>query len=92
MLTRLEGLALPASHPFAGRHAYQCSECRGISYPPGLVGRVVNVPGCPYCTDELDELLGAIETLSSPDALAHRPAEDLLYDIYTLTRGRPVHG
>lgn len=38
----LPGFALPPSHPLAGREAYQCDVCRGISYP-------ADPSFCPYC-------------------------------------------
>ena len=48
-LAHLPGYPLPDSHPFAGREAYQCSECEGISYPPDPN------KGCPYCNEDEDE-------------------------------------
>jgi rubrerythrin len=45
-LTLLEGFQLPDAHPLAGREAYQCSVCEGISYPPDPD------KGCPYCNED----------------------------------------
>lgn len=44
-LEHLPGFALPASHPLAGREAFQCDKCGGISYPP-------KADKCPYCESE----------------------------------------
>lgn len=46
MPKRLEGLDLPAWHPFAGRLAMQCEVCHGIYYPASA-----EAP-CPYCHEE----------------------------------------
>lgn len=46
-LERLDGLDLPAHHPHHGTqpHAFRCSECGGLSFPPD--GKT-----CPYCNEE----------------------------------------
>lgn len=48
-LSHLAGYELPTWHPLAGREAFQCAVCQGISYPPDPK------KGCPYCNDEEQE-------------------------------------
>ena len=46
LMRRLPGYRLPDWHPLAGREAYRCDVCRGISFPPDWT------KGCPYCNEE----------------------------------------
>lgn len=58
-MTLVPGFRFQAPHPYAGRDAYQCSRCSGISHP--------DAPGapCPYCAEREDE-----EIADRLDALA----------------------
>lgn len=42
---------LPKTHPLGARHAFQCPNCHGLSYPEHQ-----DPDGdCPYCAEEDDE-------------------------------------